>query len=769
MINIANENVVNEIKGTGRTFKCKIIDGSTTYTDIISLKYNAPFSSNSLSIGETPSAYIEAEISDCKSSLSGHEVKVVLSIDTVIDDEIVSKDIPLGLFTVEAPSDNKNNGSGVTKITAYDRMYKTSDYVVSIYGKSEKTIKSLFTSICYQCGFEAYTGNINTNKEEPEKNENLMICDAEEILNGLDCRTALGYLASLIGRNCIVTSEGKFKLVGYTTIEKETNIIEIDSLDTLDFPSSTSTVDYIFCSCGDDLSYDYGTGNNGINITNPLLPFVYNYAPKDETNPNNTELAKVEPVDRLKSILSTVKSGTGNYYMATKFKQLNGDPRIEVGDTILVQHKDTETGEVKESYVPVMSLTKEFDGGLTVEIQSFEPATEFYASVSDQIKFLGETTKKNTDRGEALANLNNSISNSLGLYITEIKDDDGATKSYFHNKEDLATSTYIFTMNSGGFAYTDNWNDGNPIWQTGIDSDGNAVLNTLSVLGINADWLKVGKILSKSRDTYFDLDNSLIQTTSDTTQCSLSAGSLTFSSYKDESKSETVTQAQFAKSGIAITTEEADKYIFIEPDNWNEMSSLQQLAYKVRDYVDYIYKSFYGINIFTDNKDGTTGYLHLDGNKIEFTKSSEVGSNELVAVITSEGIGTKGDIEFSFNESQTSLNRFLTPEDFTVTYAEEETASSNSRFTRQGNLISIIYRGAFKSHAAGDLLFTIPSDYAPKSLAVYATAVFATNTSSSNATVPGVISIHTDGTVDISTLDTTSYSTRPYFQVSYYI
>ena len=467
MIEIKDTATVEKLKGTGRTFIATISTGNTTFREITNLKHTFPFASNQkISIGETPSSFIEAEIRDCRLPLQNYELKVELYFGKTL--------IPLGLFTVQEPG--KVDGNGTQKIVAYDRMSNTSNFTYEAKGHSNAG--DIFAEICSQCGYSAKIDDLTA------------ISVSDDILNGYDCRTALGYLASFVGANCIVGSDGKFKMVKYHIVD---NLIEIDSLDTLDFPSNSSSVDYIFCTVDENTTIDAGTGNQGINIVNPLLSTTSD--------------------GRLQTVLNDIKSGIGNNYFASKFKQLNGDPRIEVGDTLLVQHRNILTGEIEEGYVPVMSLVREFDGGLSVSIEAYEPETEFYISQTDQIRLLSQANKNTTKRTEAVAELNEVVSNALGLYQTKVEGAGGDVKTYYHNKPTLENSTYIFTMNAGGFAFTTGencWNGGNPIWQNGITKDGNAIFNYLFAEKISANLIEAGVLKSINGNTEFNLNTGII-------------------------------------------------------------------------------------------------------------------------------------------------------------------------------------------------------------------------------------------------------------------
>lgn len=106
----------------------------------------------------------------------------------------------------------------------------------------------------------------------------------------------------------------------------------------------------------------------------------------------------------------------------------------------------------------------------------------------------------------AVLNLNNAISNSLGLFSTTITADDGSRKIYYHDSDPIENSGYIFTMNSGGFAWTTSgWNNGSPKWHGGIDNNSNAVLNYLTANAISAKCLR---LLNDNNQLVFYADGS---------------------------------------------------------------------------------------------------------------------------------------------------------------------------------------------------------------------------------------------------------------------
>lgn len=79
--------------------------------------------------------------------------------------------------------------------------------------------------------------------------------------------------------------------------------------------------------------------------------------------------------------------------------------------------------------------------------------------------------------------LSQIITNSLGLFQTVETQPNGARKIYLHNEPTLAASQYQWTINSGGFAVSQDYGQ---TWSAGIDAQGNAVFNSLAANEINA-------------------------------------------------------------------------------------------------------------------------------------------------------------------------------------------------------------------------------------------------------------------------------------------
>lgn len=87
---------------------------------------------------------------------------------------------------------------------------------------------------------------------------------------------------------------------------------------------------------------------------------------------------------------------------------------------------------------------------------------------------------------EKLKAMNELAANTLGFYYTEEKDENGATIAYRHDQPTLEGSTVIYKSGIDGFFLS---TDGGNSWKAGFDSNGDAVLNILYAIGIQAKWI----------------------------------------------------------------------------------------------------------------------------------------------------------------------------------------------------------------------------------------------------------------------------------------
>lgn len=177
-----------------------------------------------------------------------------------------------------------------------------------------------------------------------------------------------------------------------------------------------------------------------------------------------------------------------------------GDPSWEAGDVAYV----TDRKGVRHRTV-ISNLTYSIDGWEKISADA-ETVSRKQSSYSNTTRIVQaartEVARKLTAYDLQAKYLNDLMSLSMGFYRTEVTGEDGAKVAYLHDKPELSESLTIWKNTIDGFAVS---TDGGSTWSAGIDSNGNALVNVLSAKGINADWIKTGRIESQDGHLYFDL------------------------------------------------------------------------------------------------------------------------------------------------------------------------------------------------------------------------------------------------------------------------
>lgn len=182
----------------------------------------------------------------------------------------------------------------------------------------------------------------------------------------------------------------------------------------------------------------------------------------------------------------------GSHLIGLKYRPLSitcfPNPSIEAGDVAIVTDRN---GNSYQTIVGELSYT--VGGNMTInapaESQSENQSVRFDATAK-LVQRVKETTKQEVSNYDIqVRKLNNLMANAMGLYQTKMEDPSGGVINYMHDSLELEDSTVIWKMALEGFAVS---LDGGETYTSGITKDGNAVLNILSAVGINADWITVG-------------------------------------------------------------------------------------------------------------------------------------------------------------------------------------------------------------------------------------------------------------------------------------
>lgn len=111
--------------------------------------------------------------------------------------------------------------------------------------------------------------------------------------------------------------------------------------------------------------------------------------------------------------------------------------------------------------------------------------------------------QEKTARQLAIEKLSQALSTSSGLYSTEEEQKDGSTIYYAHDKATLEESMIVWKFTAEAIGVS---TDGGRTYPYGIDVSGEAILNVLYAIGINASYLITGRISDKTGKNYWDLD-----------------------------------------------------------------------------------------------------------------------------------------------------------------------------------------------------------------------------------------------------------------------
>ena len=122
-------------------------------------------------------------------------------------------------------------------------------------------------------------------------------------------------------------------------------------------------------------------------------------------------------------------------------------------------------------------------------------SSKYYTSISKAVVEARKNTQEQlSDYDLAVQQMTSIMSNSLGMFQTVETTENGGNIAYQHNKPTLEESDIIWMKSEAGFQVS---TDGGKTWNAGIDAAGNAVVNVLSAIGINADWINAGTITGR--------------------------------------------------------------------------------------------------------------------------------------------------------------------------------------------------------------------------------------------------------------------------------
>lgn len=347
-----SEALANTLAGNSRCMRAKLVCGSEVIDSgiqSIKLVQQANADNETVSIGGAVSAY--AEISIYKPLRLVTRKEYTLYIGAVLPDDTVEY-CKMGLFTPKKPKED----DGLLTFKAYDRMvsrlWKAYYPTVSKYPADGKEI---LANISKQCGIAI--ANLSSLPDGitvgwgTAYNEDGSVMKVPPF-TACTIREALSYLAQMYGAFATINRDGEIEFRWYAATSYE--VPANRSFDDIVCAEQVYKLQGISCTVNDK-TIMAGTVSS-IQIENSYMT---------------------------QNILNSVYKKIGGFsFLPTTFSFL-GDPRLDLGDIITVYRRDGTAIKV-----PVMSITFDFDGGLSTEVGSYGSDVE---EGEDQVK--GPTTK----------------------------------------------------------------------------------------------------------------------------------------------------------------------------------------------------------------------------------------------------------------------------------------------------------------------------------------------------------------------------------------
>ena len=386
--------------------------------------------------------------------------------------------------------------SGVDSMYLFDKTYKASTVFPA-------TLQTILSDCCADCG-------VNIGFEEFD-NWNFVVMHKPE-----DCtyRQVVSWVAQIAGYNARISNNDYLELVWYETtfldsesinggnfiLYEEENVIDggdftnYENENIIDGGSftderainvtkikslSVSTDDVTITGVKvehEDVSAILGTEDYCISVTNNPL-----------TEEKEQEIA-VYLANRLIGI-----------YFRPLSCQTTNNPFFEPFDACYVYDR-----KGNGYFTLINSVSFTLNGFTTISCNADDPIRNESSYISESAKAVVQA-RRNTEKqistyDKAVQNMNLLASNAMGLYRESEIQSDGSFIYYMSNRPivknndgicEFELNSVVYKMTGDGFFVS---TDGGVTYTSGFDSEGNAIVNVLSAIGITFDWARGGTL-----------------------------------------------------------------------------------------------------------------------------------------------------------------------------------------------------------------------------------------------------------------------------------
>lgn len=392
--------------------------------------------------------------------------------------------VPIGYYTVDSPPRKLRS----IKITAYDRMAKFNRaYDTELAYPA--TLYQIVADACTKCGVSQKlpTNTLHRGVSIPKRPK----------ADNLTYRQVLVWAAELMGVSLYIDYDGKLTGGWYATNAKHTVIKASDRFTSgnTDFAENNIVFSGVRIIGNDENKTEYlaGTKDYAFNIEGNLLA---------QSDMNLSTLATELKTARCSLTYTPMSCTTHSFPHLRPLDVMNFETAQGTKKVVLTNVKWQSQNRCTKLEGKGETATQ--SGYATMG--AFTPKQQ---AVLEQTR--AQQAAQINDYEQATLALNETIANSMGLYVTRKADSSGAVITYYHDKPTLEGSNTIYCRNAGGYAWTNNgWNNGSPNWEYGVSKDGDAVIRSIAANKISASYITTDILSSPTGKFSFNLDTGKI-------------------------------------------------------------------------------------------------------------------------------------------------------------------------------------------------------------------------------------------------------------------
>lgn len=417
----------------------------------------------------------------------------------------------LGFFTVDEPT----FAGALIQLVCLDNMWKFDRPLKDVNLLFPISAQNAVIAICSHCGVTLQTQQFHGyNFSIPE-------VDVEK----MNCREFLQYVA-MIGCNfCIINDFGDLEIKWYDTAHipagsdldggtfntDTTPYSDGDTADGGNFIDYTSGDSVDGGSFNDNPDIDYLTRNFQLSLGTDVITITGIKFTIDETEYTigspGYRLELENPLvneSNVNDVLNLIWDVLESFTLRTFNLKCAADLAVEVGDCCAV--KDYK-GNFVYSWVTYNSFS--FNNH-RIQCNAIPPTRNLTTQYSKTVQTAVEQARKQTDAqisdyDLAVQRMNQLAANASGLYWIDVPQSDG-TIIYYESDKPLSIDSngnvvftnhsHVWKRTSNGFFSTasSGTSEATTTWTGGIDANNNAVMNTISTIGISFDWARGGTL-----------------------------------------------------------------------------------------------------------------------------------------------------------------------------------------------------------------------------------------------------------------------------------